>query len=51
MTLGFPTIVIPAIQGGKGELQPQDIVLNTDEISWFSKTLLWFLYNFLLDND
>lgn len=37
MTLGFPTIVIPAIQGGKGEVQPHEIILNTEEISWFSK--------------
>ena len=36
MTLGFPTIVIPAIQGGEGR-EPSDIVLNRDEISWFSK--------------
>ena len=36
MTLGFPTIVIPAIQGGDGR-EPSDIVLNKDEISWFSK--------------
>ncbi|EDV93542.1 facilitated trehalose transporter Tret1 isoform X2 [Drosophila grimshawi] len=38
MTLGFPTIVIPAIQGGDGRRggQSGDIVLNKDEISWFS---------------
>lgn len=38
MTLGFPTIVIPAIQGGEGR-DPSihhDIVLNKDQISWFS---------------
>ncbi|CAD7092861.1 unnamed protein product [Hermetia illucens] len=35
MTLGFPTIVIPAIQGGDGR-EPSDIVLSRDEISWFS---------------
>uniref|UniRef100_A0A1I8P3K2 Major facilitator superfamily (MFS) profile domain-containing protein n=1 Tax=Stomoxys calcitrans TaxID=35570 RepID=A0A1I8P3K2_STOCA len=35
MTLGFPTIVIPAIQGGEGR-EPSDIVLNKDQISWFS---------------
>uniref|UniRef100_A0A1A9WGT3 Major facilitator superfamily (MFS) profile domain-containing protein n=1 Tax=Glossina brevipalpis TaxID=37001 RepID=A0A1A9WGT3_9MUSC len=34
MTLGFPTIVIPAIQGGEGR-EPSDIVLNRDQISWF----------------
>lgn len=38
MTLGFPTIVIPAIQGGEGR-EPSDIVLNKDEISWFSEYL------------
>ncbi|XP_011292199.1 facilitated trehalose transporter Tret1 isoform X2 [Musca domestica] len=35
MTLGFPTIVIPAIQGGDGR-EPSDIVLNKEQISWFS---------------
>lgn len=40
MTLGFPTIVIPAIQGGEGREpgQHRDIILNNDEISWFSKS-------------
>lgn len=42
MTLGFPTIVIPAIQGGEGR-EPSDIVLNKDEISWFSKYIEKFL--------
>lgn len=40
MTLGFPTIVIPAIQGGDGhydEHPHDDIILNKEEISWFSK--------------
>ncbi|KAH8359792.1 hypothetical protein KR093_008883, partial [Drosophila rubida] len=39
MTLGFPTIVIPAIQGGEGRSDGRngEIVLNKDEISWFSK--------------
>lgn len=39
MTLGFPTIVIPAIQGGEGRSESHngEIVLNKDEISWFSK--------------
>ncbi|XP_002000342.2 facilitated trehalose transporter Tret1 isoform X2 [Drosophila mojavensis] len=38
MTLGFPTIVIPAIQGGEGRREGSDsgIVLNKEEISWFS---------------
>ncbi|XP_017088653.2 facilitated trehalose transporter Tret1 isoform X2 [Drosophila bipectinata] len=37
MTLGFPTIVIPAIQGGEGRSETSgDIILNKDEISWFS---------------
>lgn len=40
MTLGFPTIVIPAIQGGEGRSESSgDIILNKDEISWFSKSL------------
>lgn len=38
MTLGFPTIVIPAIQGGEGRNeQNSDIILDKDEISWFSE--------------
>lgn len=39
MTLGFPTIVIPAIQGGEGrdENRGDDFLLTADEISWFSK--------------
>lgn len=37
MTLGFPTIVIPAIQGGDGRDPNHDIVLSLDQISWFSK--------------
>lgn len=37
MTLGFPTIVIPAIQGGDGRDPHHDIVLSLDQISWFSK--------------
>lgn len=38
MTLGFPTIVIPAIQGGEGRDQStkDDLVLDKDQISWFS---------------
>lgn len=39
MTLGFPTIVIPAIQGGDGhydEQHPHDIQLDKEQISWFS---------------
>ncbi|KAG4080309.1 hypothetical protein HA402_010801 [Bradysia odoriphaga] len=38
MTLGFPTIVIPAIQGGDGHYDehPNEIKLNKEEISWFS---------------
>ncbi|XP_050100885.1 uncharacterized protein LOC126581345 [Anopheles aquasalis] len=38
MTLGFPTIVIPAIQGGDGR-EPAleaDITLSRDQISWLS---------------
>ncbi|XP_058061229.1 proton myo-inositol cotransporter-like [Anopheles bellator] len=38
MTLGFPTIVIPAIQGGDGR-QPaleKDVILSKEQISWLS---------------
>ncbi|XP_052866654.1 proton myo-inositol cotransporter-like [Anopheles cruzii] len=38
MTLGFPTIVIPAIQGGDGR-QPaleKDVMLSKEQISWLS---------------
>lgn len=43
MTLGFPTIVIPSIQGGDGhynEEHPHDILLSKEEISWFSMLTL-----------
>lgn len=38
MTLGFPTIVIPAIQGGEGRGPSieKDFRLNKEEISWLS---------------
>lgn len=39
LTIGFPTIVIPAIQGGEGRettQQQHDLILSKDEISWFS---------------
>ncbi|XP_053690723.1 uncharacterized protein LOC128739269 [Sabethes cyaneus] len=38
MTLGFPTIVIPAIQGGDGRVPSyeKDFVLSRDQISWLS---------------
>ncbi|XP_058447288.1 uncharacterized protein LOC131427791 [Malaya genurostris] len=38
MTLGFPTIVIPAIQGGDGRVPSyeKDFILNREEISWLS---------------
>lgn len=38
MTLGFPTIVIPAIQGGEGRgpSMEEGFTLNKDEISWLS---------------
>lgn len=41
MTLGFPTIIIPAIMGGEGREASihGEIVLNKDQISWFSKDL------------
>ncbi|XP_050068628.1 proton myo-inositol cotransporter-like [Anopheles maculipalpis] len=38
MTLGFPTIVIPAIQGGDGR-EPaleRDVILSREQISWLS---------------
>lgn len=39
MTLGFPTIVIPAIQGGDGRDASThgEFALNKDQISWFSE--------------
>lgn len=39
MTLGFPTIVIPAIQGGDGrdEDADSDFALTPEQISWFSE--------------
>ncbi|XP_062563490.1 uncharacterized protein LOC134226618 isoform X2 [Armigeres subalbatus] len=38
MSLGFPTIVIPAIQGGEGRepSMEEGFTLNKDEISWLS---------------
>lgn len=38
MTLGFPTIVIPAIKGGDGRENSTegDFILNADQISWLS---------------
>lgn len=36
MTLGFPTIVIPAIKGGDGRSVDQEFSLTDDQISWFS---------------
>lgn len=39
MTLGFPTILIPAIKGGDGR-EPRhegDFLLSDGEISWLSK--------------
>lgn len=37
MTLGFPTIVIPALKGGEGRVQDKGFSLSDDEISWFSE--------------
>lgn len=37
MTLGFPTIVIPAVSGGSGEASQDDLQLTDGQISWFSK--------------
>lgn len=38
MTLGFPTIVIPAIQGGDGREQDDNnaFSLTQEQISWLS---------------
>lgn len=36
MTLGFPTIVIPAIKGGDGRTTDQQFSLTDEQISWFS---------------
>lgn len=37
MTLGFPTIVIPALKGGDGRVQDDALSLTDEQISWFSK--------------
>lgn len=39
MSLGFPTIVIPSIQGGDGrdDRADDDFWLTKEQISWFSK--------------
>lgn len=37
MTLGFPTIVIPAIQGGDGRENVDGFTLTKEQISWLSK--------------
>lgn len=34
MTLGFPTIVIPRVQGGDSQ---ESLVLNAEQVSWISK--------------
>lgn len=36
MTIGFPTMVIPAIQGGDGHKTDARFSLNDEQISWFS---------------
>jgi hypothetical protein len=48
MTLGFPTILIPAVQGGEGRYPTSDFDLHIskDEISWLSKRLYYSNYNF-----
>lgn len=41
MTIGFPTIIIPAVQGGNGgEPSDEEFRLTKDEISWLSKLIL-----------
>lgn len=39
MTLGFPTIFIPAVQGGDGRENgdENDLILTKEQISWLSK--------------
>lgn len=39
LTLGFPTIVIPAIQGGDGHEKGinNEFILTNEQISWLSK--------------
>lgn len=40
MTMGFPTIVIPAVQIGRGHgttHHSSDFFLTAEEISWFSE--------------
>lgn len=34
MTLGFPTIVIPRVQGGDPD---ETLILNAEQVSWISK--------------
>lgn len=38
MTLGFPTIVIPALKGGEGRIVDTAFSLNDEQISWFSES-------------
>lgn len=42
MALGFPTILIPAIQGGNGQdnAESDGFSLSKDEISWISMRLI-----------
>lgn len=37
MTLGFPTIVIPALRGGEGRVLDKEFSLTDEQISWFSE--------------
>lgn len=38
MTIGFPTIIIPAIQGGDArDASKGEFVLTAEQISWLSK--------------
>lgn len=36
MTLGFPTIIIPATKGGDGREADSEFSLSDDQISWIS---------------
>lgn len=37
MTLGFPTILIPAVHGGSGQATEDGFHLTNEEISWISE--------------
>lgn len=46
MTIGFPTIIIPAVQGGNGgEASKGEFQLTKDEISWLSMYQNYIYFN------